>query len=206
MRWASVLALALVALAAATPARADGDPASDFLITEYAFVPIDGGIRSADAKQLTELLLDATARKFRVKVALIPKQDDLGAVTLLWKQPQRYAQFLGQELYYVYKGKLLIVMPNGYGIYDHGRPTAADRKLLASLSPPASNAEQAAAAITAVRRLAQQSGVTLASAAKKSGGSTTRDRVAIILIAVGAAGLFVLFLIPRRRRSRKEFG
>ena len=54
----------------------------------------------------------------------------------LWRQPQKYAQFLGQELFYVYKGRLLIAMPNGYGIYQHGKRVTTERKLLDKLPPP----------------------------------------------------------------------
>jgi hypothetical protein len=189
----------------ATAASLDGDPASDFLITLDAFVPADGGIPSSDGQQLTQLLKDAKAKGFRMKVALIPKQDDLGAVTILWKQPQRYAKFLGQELFYVFKGKLLIVMPNGYGIYEHGRPIAADRALLDSLPAPKSSSDVAAAGVTAVQRLAHRNGITLtATAPPKS--STNRDRLVILLAAAGAVALGTLIVAARRLRRSKEFG
>jgi hypothetical protein len=207
MRWArAAVAAAFVALAAAGVARADGDPASDFLVTQYAFVPLDGGIPSGDATQLKQLLLDAAARKFPVKVALIPKQDDLGAVTVLWRQPKQYARFLGQELFYVFRGKLVIVMPNGYGIYEHGKPTAADQKILDSLPLPASGADQARSAIAAVQRLAARAGVVLPRVAPaKSGGSTNRDR--IVIVAAAAAVLVLAGLVTGARRlRRKEFG
>jgi len=208
MRSANVVLAAALAAALLLPAsaRADGDPASDFLVTLDAFVPADGGIPAGDGQQLVQLLKDAKAKGFPVKVALIPKQDDLGAVTILWKQPQSYAKFLGQELFYVFKGKLLIVMPNGYGIYEHGRPIAADRALLDSLPLPKSAADAAAAGTTAVQRLARRSGIVLtATAAPASKSSNSRDRLVILLAAVGAIALGTLVLAARRLR-KKEFG
>ena len=48
-------------------------------------------------------------------MAIIAKPDDLGSVTSLWREPQAYAHFLGLELSLAYKGRLLVVMPNGFG-------------------------------------------------------------------------------------------
>ena len=56
---------------------------------------------------------------------------------VLFGKPQRYASFLGQELVYFSKDQLLVVMPNGYGVYKAKNLPAADRKLIASLPPPA---------------------------------------------------------------------
>ena len=48
-----VLALVLFAALAAVPlARADGDPASDYLLTRSTFVPPDLGISTGDATRL----------------------------------------------------------------------------------------------------------------------------------------------------------
>jgi hypothetical protein len=190
----------------AVAAGLDGDPASDSLITLDAFVPVDGGIPAGDGRQLVRLLEDAKAKGFHVKVALIPKQDDLGAVTILWKQPQRYATFLGQELFYVFKGKLLIVMPNGYGIYEHGRPIAADRKLLDSLPVPKSASDVAAAATVAVQRLALREEIVLTRSAPPAKSFNNRDRLVIALAAVAAVALGVLVVSIRRLRRSKEFG
>jgi len=35
--------------------------------------------------------------------------------------PQSYARFLGQELSQVYRGAVVVTMPNGFGVY-HARP------------------------------------------------------------------------------------
>jgi hypothetical protein len=54
----------------------------------------------------------------------------MGSVTALFRRPTRYAHFLGLELRQLYQGPLLIVMPNGYGIYDGGRSTRAEARVL----------------------------------------------------------------------------
>src|SRR5439155_11165503 len=126
------VAVAAACLAGLAPglARADGDPASDYLLSQDVFVPFDAKIPSASAGRLSRLLQEAKTHGYPIKVALITTPFDLGAVTPLWGQPQRYAQFLGQELYFVYRGRLLVVMPNGYGISRAGKPVPGERKLL----------------------------------------------------------------------------
>jgi hypothetical protein len=117
-----LLAVSAVALCCATAARADGDPASDFLPVQNVFTPFDTKIPQPLVGQLTALVNEANARGFKLKVAVIATTYDLGAVPSLFDKPKQYARFLGQELYLMYNGRLLIVMPNGYGLYRHGKP------------------------------------------------------------------------------------
>jgi hypothetical protein len=196
-----VLALCLAGLAA-TAARADGDPASDFLVTDDVFIPYYGKVPAAEAHQLTKLVANANARGYRIKVALIANPYDLGSVTSLWREPQRYAQFLGQELLFVYKGRLLIVMPNGYGIYDANEPVTAERKLLERLPPP--GGDVAAAGGVGVRRLAAARGIELAPGTA-TGRRSHRAHAAIVTVAlvVGAWLVLTVLVLFRRRRLRR---
>ena len=57
--------------------------------------------------QLVALLAAARRSGYQLRVALIASSTDLGSVTELWRQPQSYAQFLGQELSLVYRGPVL---------------------------------------------------------------------------------------------------
>src|SRR3954469_11499532 len=152
----ALLVAVCVALLVPAVARADGDPASDYLITQSVFVPFGGQISTGEASRISALADDAKKKGFPLKVAVIAGTNDLGSVTALWRKPQQYAEFLGQELFFVYKGPLLIVMPNGYGISERGNPVPADRKVLDTLPPPK---DLAAATTTAVRRLAAAHGV-----------------------------------------------
>jgi hypothetical protein len=117
----------------ASPSRANGDPASDVLYTRNVFVPYP-----PPPNQVTEALEHAVAaayaRRYRVKVAVIATRTDLGSVPELFNKPSQYARFLGIELDAVFAGPLLIVMPSGFGIYDAGRSTAAEERVLAKMS------------------------------------------------------------------------
>lgn len=152
--------LAILALAggwAATSARADGDPASDVLATQQLFVPQDAGLTTSQQLQLAGLLQESARDGFPVCVALIFSRADLGSVTPLWRQPASYAQFLGQELSLSYRGALLVVMPDGYGLYHYAGALSAARSVLA-----AARGELASATIAAVRGLAAAVGHPLA--------------------------------------------
>jgi hypothetical protein len=137
----------------APPAGADGDPASDYLYQSNVFLP-QPPPQAAVAARLAHAVAAAYARGFRVKVAVIASPNDLGAASSLYGQPGRYAHFLGTELDLFYAGPLLVVMRSGYGIYDAGRSTAAERRVLASLPAPGSSADAlTSSAATAVSRM-----------------------------------------------------
>jgi cytochrome oxidase Cu insertion factor (SCO1/SenC/PrrC family)/thiol-disulfide isomerase/thioredoxin len=159
-----VLAAALIAAGVAPPsARADGDPGSDVLVYQDLFAGSDAGL---SVQQQVELggLLTATARAGApVRVAVIAGPADLGSVTELWRNPRAYARFLGIELSLVYKQRLLVVMPNGFGFNWPGHAAAASYRALAPIPirPGADGLFNATAA--AVRKLALASGVELPS-------------------------------------------
>ncbi len=201
-----LLVLAVISALVAVPvARADGDPASDYLITQRVFLPYDTKIPTADRDLLIGLVRDAARQGYPVRVALISGDYDLGSVTVLWKQPKRYAKFLAEELSFVHKGPLLVVMPNGMGFYWVGRPPAGENELLAKIPVPAGGSGLAQTASKAVRRLAAARGLTLTplKVASPSSSHRGRDRI-VIVVAVAlllAAGLGVRLLLLRRRRS-----
>jgi hypothetical protein len=160
-RRATIAAILLVAAAAwSTPAAlADGDPASDVLAQQSLFLPQDTGIPPAQQTQLTALIQAAARRGYPIRVALIASTADLGSVTALWRQPDSYARFLGQELSLVYHGRLLVIMPSGLGLYYYaGHPGSAERSALTSLPPPGPRTTLATVALTAIKQLAAASG------------------------------------------------
>jgi hypothetical protein len=202
-----VLVAAVACLLAAAPAAlADGDPASDYLLANPVFLPPDDGIPPASGTQLTAILADAKRHGYVIRVALIKTRYDMGSVTILYRKPKQYAHFLSQELHFVYAGRLLVVMPNGYGVARGGKPQPAQQAVVDRLAPPGTDgAALAASATRAVRALAAASGVRVALPPLhgSSGTSTTRDRLmiggaALVLLAL-AGGLTLL-----RRRGRRE--
>src|SRR5689334_12601106 len=96
-RW--VLLCAALLLLSGGAARADGDPASDFLVVRDVFLPysqIDHP--PADARKVSEAAREARAAGYPLKIALIESTYDLGTATALFERPQDYARFLGLEL------------------------------------------------------------------------------------------------------------
>jgi hypothetical protein len=196
----AVAALTLVAVPSV--ARADGDPASDVLATQPLFLPQDAGIPIAQQGQVSALLRASGSSGYPIRVALIATRSDLGSVTELWRRPQSYAQFLGQELSLVYRGPLLVVMPTGLGLYAPGSDVAAERSVLASVRIPPGGAGLATAASSAVQRLAAAGGHSVAIPAPHAGagqaGST--DTMAIVALAIGAALIVLAWALSLRAR------
>jgi len=143
------------------PARADGDPASDTLVFTNAYLPAKAPSKAEVAALESEIAAVYGAGD-RIKVAVIAARYDLGAIPSLFGKPAAYARFAGEELYGVYVGPLLIVMPDGYGIYDGGRSTAAEAAVLATLPKPGSRApdELTRAATTAISTLLARAALT----------------------------------------------
>jgi hypothetical protein len=194
----------VVMLAAIAPplAEADGDPASDYLLGQNVFLPFDAKIPAAKAKQLTQLIANAGHAGFRIRVAVIATRYDLGSVTALFLKPQRYAEFLGAEIYFAYRGRLLVVMANGYGYSKAGKPLAPGP--LARLTPPgAQPTALVSSASTAVQRLAAASGVHLGLPRPTGGNQTTRDRIIIIAVALTAVALAGAWMLIRRLRPAR---
>jgi hypothetical protein len=203
VRRAAVLA-ALALLVVVPAARADGDPASDYLLSQPTFVPPDIGVPKAYEAQLDATVAAAKARGYTIRVALIGTKYDMGSVGVLWKRPAQYARFLGKELYFVYKGRLLVVMPNGLAVSKGGVPVPADQKIVDRIPAPGSNgAALASAATTAVSRLAANAGVVfpVPKLGHVATSSTNRDRLTIAGVVVVALLAFAAFATLRRGRK-----
>jgi len=197
----ALLVAVVVALLAAAGAQANGDPASDVLITQQVFVGPEVPLTASTADELHETIADANERGFRIRVALIAFTGDLGTAVSLWRHPQDYARFLGSELAFVYTNRLLIAMPSGFGFHRGTKPVAKERRVLARVPAGKTPDELARSTTAAVRALAAADGVTLPKIS--SGGSSVwRDR--LIIAAAGVLILLIIF-IPGRwlRRGRR---
>ena len=116
------LVLASGSLLWAPIASADGDPASDVLYAQRAFLPYDVSFPPRLQSQLRQLLTSSSKAGYPIRVAIVASGYDLGSIGQLWGKPQIYARFLGTELSLTYHGLLLVVMPSGFGVYHGGRP------------------------------------------------------------------------------------
>jgi len=197
------LALIVVVAAAciAGSARADGDPASDYLLGSQVFLPFDAKIPKAKQQELIATLADANRKGYKIRTALIYSAYDLGAVTSLWQKPQTYAQFLSEEIRFVYANRLLIVMPNGFGFYWHGHANKREQALLAKIPVKPTPVGIVDAAKQAVVELAAAEGVKVNAAGAKS-ESRTKQRIIIVLVVVAAIVLLVLLRLALRGRGK----
>jgi cytochrome oxidase Cu insertion factor (SCO1/SenC/PrrC family) len=218
-RSSAVLALAVaLVVVSGGVARADGDPASDYLVANQVFLTSQSTGMSPAQRQLVATVAAANRAGFAIRVAVISSDYDLGSVTELWDQPRTYARFLGVELSFAYRRqRLLVVMPNGFGFNWPGHATAGTYGLLATV-PVDSSAETglAGAAEVAVRRLASASGVALPPSQPAAGGGPARPGSAGTLTIIGAvaggiAALFAFAVVITRahrqlaqRRERRE--
>jgi hypothetical protein len=199
-RRAAALAAVGVFLALPAAARANGDPASDYLLVRNTFLPFTTGIDKDAVDRLEKTIQAADKAGYKIKAAMILAPSDLGTAFSLFRQPQRYAQFLGLELAFVYRGRLLVVMPNGYGYAVNGKPDPKLSRLLKGVPPPGADAtKEVEAASLAIRRLAAANGHRLE--ISSGGGSNTRDRITIA--AAATAGIAVIAAIALYRRQRK---
>ncbi|HUO72322.1 MAG TPA: hypothetical protein VMU39_16250 [Solirubrobacteraceae bacterium] len=133
MRAALPLAIAVLAGSAAI-ARADGDPASDFLVTRQTFLSSQSAALSGAQRELLGVVASANRSGFAIRVAVISNEYDMGSITALWRKPHTYARFLGLELVPGYRGRLLVVMPNGFGfnwLGPRGRRSQSSRQRMA---------------------------------------------------------------------------
>jgi hypothetical protein len=206
---ASALALTFACGFSAAPARADGDPASDVLATQALFLPQDAGIPVAQQTQLAALLQTAARSGNPVRVALIASPTDLGSITELWRQPANYAQFLGQELSLTYRAMLLVIMPNGFGVFDQDHPLAAERSALARIPVRPPGAGLATTALEAVQQLAVAAGHPLPLPQAQTHGATSSGDVGPwIAFAVGLALIIAAWTASLRvrppRAGRKD--
>jgi hypothetical protein len=199
VKRAATLVLLAASLFLPGPARAHGDPASDYLLTQKLFLPFDAKIDSGALHRLSKVVDGATNAGFKIRVALILTRGDLGTAFSLFDKPQRYAEFLGFELSFVYRDRLLVVMPTGYGFSVGGKKDRRASRLLAGLPRPGKNAtKEVDAATAAVKRLAAASGVRLSVPSGSS--SSTRDRITIGAAATAAIALTAAFVLYRRGR------
>jgi hypothetical protein len=115
---AAVLVVAGSVLAAGPgppAARADGDPASDVLVYQPVFFPYRPAPQAL-RRRLTGLVRSANQQGYRIRIAIVQSRRDLGSVPTLFGAPSVYARFLSSELSSIWRDRVLVVMPDGYGL------------------------------------------------------------------------------------------
>ena len=207
-RWLLLVTATVAAiLACAESAYADGDPASDVLLSQRVFIVVPSTTAPPYLRELNALTAEAARRHIPIRIAVIEQSSDLGAVPMLFGRAQQYATFLAREIMLIYRGTVLVVMagkPGGIGLYGPAATPQA-RAAAAKLAVPAAGTpdELARIASTATREVAAANGVQLTTpqaptdTASSSGTSwVVYGGAGLAAIAIGGAVLLVL----RRRR------
>jgi hypothetical protein len=197
-----IVALALTFLAPPL-VRADGDPASDVLLGESVFYPYSPPVSPPVQQALNGQTAAARHAGFPIKVALIAAPTDLGVIPDLFGKPQKYADFLDQEISFNGKQPLLVVMAAGYGAQGM---SAQARKALADLPKPAGSMSNdlAHAAIRAVAKLATAAGHPLRGQREPSGagrGNNSRTLLLVTLVLAAVATATALLMLRRRQST-----
>ncbi|MGN6188967.1 MAG: hypothetical protein ACTHOE_08710 [Conexibacter sp.] len=192
---ATVIATFLVAVPWPATAFANGDPPSEYLGRQDVYVPRGFPPSRTSEVALEQIVKQAHAAGYPLKVAVVAGDYDLGNVPFFLDRPGDYAQHLTTELYPTGKVKpILVVAPSGFGVY----PASAKAKKAIHVSPPRPDAEGLTrAAIEAVGQLARAEGYAVQAQSRSGSGSTVLV-VSIALIGVAAVGTAVWL---RRRRS-----
>jgi hypothetical protein len=206
MKRAVVLLLVvLVAGLTATTTRADGDPASDYLLATQVFLPFDIKLPKAKQAELSSIVHAANKAGYAIRVALIGSSYDLGSVTSLWRQPRQYARFLGAELQFIYKQRLLVLMPNGFGFNWPKHPSSKEYAVLSTIPVGTSPSAMIDSTVTAVRKLAAASGVNIVPAAtpvtSANGHGFFHGRTLVLIATIGGLALLVALRLALRRKT-----
>jgi hypothetical protein len=201
LRAAALLAALVIVATAAPVAFGDGDPASDYLPSVNAFVPFGPPPNAPDKKTtatLNKLLTESQLHGHGYKVAVIHSTLDLGAITVLFGQPQRYATFLYNEIKPFVTGMphgtLMVVMQKGFGLVGGGA-TAAGRAAAARVRIPAnaSATQLTQAAIDGVYAVSQANGHPLAHVSASVPGKSRTKRWILVgaIVALLVAGTMI---------------
>jgi hypothetical protein len=198
-----LLLIVAASLAPASPAQADGDPASDVLLLQDVYLPYAPGVPPELGKTITDLLKTTRKAGFTLKVAIIAQPKDLGAVPQFYDKPQSYAPFLQSEIAFNSKKPLLIVMPSGYGAAALPDGT---QDALEGLDPPKSGdgEDLGRAAVTAIVKLSEAAGhpVPTPKLPEESGGGGGGTSPLIIFgVPVALLALGGLLAALRRRQD-----
>jgi hypothetical protein len=211
-RVASVLCALLIAGAIVpAAARADGDPASDVLLGQNVFYPLQT-VPSFLRHRLNRVAERAHQAGLPIKIALINVPSDLGVYPSLYGKPQAYASaILEKELSFHGPQPLLVVMSDGYGIAGFKAPAVTAAGSLPKPTGPKGHnlAELVQAATNAIPKLAAADGHPLTVSRKpvSSGDGSSGVRrglllVILVLAAVIVAGMLVLLRLRQALRAQ----
>jgi hypothetical protein len=208
VRRATTLISLVAALLAPAAAQADGDPASDVLLFQDAYLPYFPPPSKPEAQTLTRLLAQVRRAGYPMKVALIQTAGDLGAYPDMLGKPDDYAKLLSSEIAFRVKHPhLLIVMAEG-GLAGRNLGKGADVVGDVRIDTAAQSDGLVRAALEAVAKVASANGHETAvpdikaNAQPATGGGTSHVALYVIAGVIVVLGL-ALIAVSLRIRSRR---
>ncbi|HXE46471.1 MAG TPA: hypothetical protein VN635_14915 [Conexibacter sp.] len=201
---APALCLLVATLALPAPrALADADPPSDVLLLQDVYYPYAPKVSPKLQAQLDDAAARARRAGFPIKVALVARPADLGAIPQMFGHVVAYANLLQREIAYLRPQPTLAAMPSGFGTSMTGPRGPA---IVRRLGAPQTADDMARGAITAVEQLAAANGHPISTAGLGGGrsGHHRSSTPAIVLFApVLLLGLAFggRALLGRRRRT-----
>ncbi len=196
---------------------ADGDPASDVLVSFQYFDPVDLNLPASTSAELSAVLAASARAGFPIRVAMIASQGDLGTATSLWREPGSYAHYLRYEISSFYGGQILVVMPDGFGLQgpSSGPHAVTGSEAAVRALSPGPGVRLADAALSAVPRLAAAAGHPIPAASLSAalhtlarerpvpaGNGRVEELLALVVGAILVAGAWAASLRARPLRSR----
>lgn len=169
---------------------------------QQVFLSLQPTFSTSAQQELTGIVAAANRAGFAIRVAVISSSYDLGSVTELWRKPRVYARFLGLELSSSYRGRLLVVMPNGFGFNWPGHSPAEAERQLANLTTRSGVGGLLGAGQAAVVKLADAAGVKISAPAANASGKSNQLGVVIAAAVAALAAAAALALGVRRHRRR----
>jgi hypothetical protein len=207
-RWLPALIAVAAVLAAPGTTLADGDPASDVLLSQPYYFPYQPLVAKDVAAKVKRLIAAAEKAKFPMKLAVIASPTDLGAVGDLFGRPQQYAGFLYSEVQPGFQKQfgLIVAMPAGIGLAG----TVSTPKFAAAVRdvPISSGADSSGLARVggiAMEKIAKAAGKPIPEVFPTSGGaggSGIGARAVIVTLELLGLLLGVLFALQARTRRR----
>jgi hypothetical protein len=191
------------ALLVPSAARADSDPASDTLLLQDVFLPVEPPMSPSSAKAIRGMAASMKKAGYPLKVAIIATPNDLGLVPQLFGRPQYYASYLGREISFNAKKPLLVVMPAGYGT-NNVAPNVA--KSLDGLKPPGTSLDKIAqSTVDAMGRISKAAGHPVTPPKVSGGGGSSSTSPALIFgVPVVLLALAGALAALRRREDRDD--
>jgi hypothetical protein len=207
-RRATALITIVAALLGPAAARGDGDPASDVLLLQDAYLPYFPAPAKPLSRTLQRLLDQTRKAGYPMKVALIQSQGDLGAYPELFGKPSPYAKLLASEIAFkVKRPHLLVVMPAGLAGRNLG-PQADALLAKVRVDTAARSDGLVRAALEAVARVASANGhptqVPAVDAEKVAAAKHDGDSHTLLYVLAGVIVLLGIALVAVSVRIRRS--